>query len=63
MGLLTGGARDLPERQQTLRNTLDWSFDLLSRRSPNICGSLRSGVSAASSADQPALCGLTRLAG
>ena len=30
MGLLTGGARDLPERQRTLRNTLDWSFDLLS---------------------------------
>jgi predicted ATPase len=30
MGLLTGGARDLPERQQTLRNTLAWSFDLLS---------------------------------
>jgi predicted ATPase len=30
MGLLTGGARDLPERQQTLRSTLDWSFDLLS---------------------------------
>jgi predicted ATPase len=27
--LLTGGARDLPERQQTLRNTLDWSFDML----------------------------------
>src|SRR5215471_15732786 len=24
--LLTGGARDLPERQQTLRNTLEWSF-------------------------------------
>ena len=32
MGLLTGGARDLPERQQTLRNTLNWSFDLLSAR-------------------------------
>ena len=30
MGLLTGGARDLPERQRTLRTTLDWSFDLLS---------------------------------
>ena len=30
MGLLTGGARDVPERQRTLRNTLDWSFDLLS---------------------------------
>jgi len=30
MGLLTGGARDLPERQRTLRSTLDWSFGLLS---------------------------------
>ncbi|HEV3288530.1 MAG TPA: hypothetical protein VG123_06020, partial [Streptosporangiaceae bacterium] len=28
--LLTGGPRDLPQRQQTLRNTLDWSFGLLS---------------------------------
>ena len=28
--LLIGGARDLPERQRTLRNTLDWSFGLLS---------------------------------
>ena len=28
--LLTGRARDLPQRQQTLRNTLDWSFGLLS---------------------------------
>ncbi len=27
--LLTGGARDLPERQQTLRNTIDWSHSLL----------------------------------
>ena len=27
--LLTGGARDLPERQQTLRNTIDWSYNLL----------------------------------
>jgi predicted ATPase len=30
MSLLTGGARDLPVRQQTLKNTLDWSFGLLS---------------------------------
>jgi predicted ATPase len=29
MGLLTGGARDLPARQRTLKNTLDWSFGLL----------------------------------
>jgi predicted ATPase len=28
--VLTGGARDLPERQRTLRSTLDWSFGLLS---------------------------------
>jgi predicted ATPase/DNA-binding CsgD family transcriptional regulator/DNA-binding XRE family transcriptional regulator len=28
--LLTGGPRDLPTRQQTLRNTLQWSYDLLS---------------------------------
>ncbi len=27
--LLTGGARDLPARQQTLRNTLEWSHGLL----------------------------------
>jgi predicted ATPase len=30
MSLLIEGARDLPERQRTLRNTLDWSFGLLS---------------------------------
>lgn len=29
--LLTAGARDLPERQQTLRNTIDWSYDLLTQ--------------------------------
>lgn len=29
LSLLTGGARDLPERQQTLRKTLDWSHSLL----------------------------------
>jgi predicted ATPase/class 3 adenylate cyclase len=28
--LLTGGARDLPERQQTLRAAIEWSYSLLS---------------------------------
>jgi predicted ATPase/class 3 adenylate cyclase len=30
--LLTGGARDLPERQRTLASTIEWSYDLLGPR-------------------------------
>jgi predicted ATPase len=30
LGLLTGGSRDAPARQQTLRRTIEWSYDLLS---------------------------------
>jgi predicted ATPase len=29
LGLLTGGARDMPERQRALRSTMAWSYDLL----------------------------------
>ena len=30
LSMLSGGARDLPERQQTLRGAIAWSYDLLS---------------------------------
>ena len=29
LNLLTGGLRDLPHRQQTIRGAIDWSYDLL----------------------------------
>jgi predicted ATPase/class 3 adenylate cyclase len=34
--LLTGGARDAPERQRTLRATIEWSHDLLSDESKEL---------------------------
>jgi predicted ATPase/DNA-binding SARP family transcriptional activator len=38
--LLAGGARDLPTRQQTLRATLEWSYDLLNRAERKLFGRL-----------------------
>ena len=45
--LLTGGSRDLPHRQQTLRATIEWSYDLLgdeARRLLAACSVFRGGV-------------------
>ena len=40
LNLLNGGALDLPERQRTLRSTLDWSYDLLSPTEQALFGRL-----------------------
>jgi predicted ATPase/DNA-binding CsgD family transcriptional regulator len=48
LGLLVGGARDLPSRQQTLRSTIGWSYELLSggaRRLLAACSVFRGGAS------------------
>ena len=52
--LLVGGARNLPQRQQTLRNALDWSYDLLTeeerhafRRLGSLIGTWSLGAAAA----------------
>jgi predicted ATPase len=38
--LLAGGASDLPLRQQTLRNTIGWSYDLLGEAEKSLFGRL-----------------------
>jgi predicted ATPase/class 3 adenylate cyclase len=40
LGLLTGGARDLPERQRTLRSAIEWSYDLLDEEHRQLFGRL-----------------------
>jgi predicted ATPase len=62
MGLLTTGARDLPQRQRTLRSTLDWSFDLLTVAQQNLFTRLgvfagTFGLSAAEAVCRPGLGG------
>jgi len=47
LGLLTGGSRDLPRRQQTLRATIEWSYDLLGEQARSVlaaCSVFRGGV-------------------
>ncbi len=47
LSLLTGGSRDLPDRQQTLRATIEWSYDLLGDEAKRLlaaCSVFRGGV-------------------
>ncbi len=55
--LLTGGARDLPERQQTLRNTIDWSYHLLVAPEQVVFARLAVFVGGCSLAAAEAVCG------
>jgi predicted ATPase/DNA-binding CsgD family transcriptional regulator len=48
LGLLIGGSRDLPDRQRTLRATIEWSTDLLSAEANELlaaCSVFRGGAS------------------
>ena len=54
--LLTGGAKDLPARQQTLRNTLDWSYSLLNPQEKTLYARLGVFVGGFTLKDAEAVC-------
>jgi predicted ATPase len=56
--LLTGGAQDLPARQQTLRNTLDWSYGLLDPQERTLYARLAVFVGGFTLEDAEAVCDL-----
>ena len=55
--LATGGPRDLPERQRTLRATLDWSHALLGARERELFASLGAFVGGFDAQAASAVCG------
>ena len=57
LALLTGGARDLPMRQQSLRATIDWSYDLLERDEQRLLGRIGVFVGGCSLEAAEAICG------
>ncbi len=57
LDLLGGGARDLPDRQRTLRGAIGWSYELLEERDRSLFGYLSAFVGGASLAAVEAVCG------
>lgn len=59
--LLTGGARDLPGRQQTLRGTIAWSYDLLSADEKSLFAQLAVFINGFTLEDAEAVCDMDNL--
>ncbi len=57
LDVLTGGARDLPTRQQTLRNTIQWSYDLLNEEEQRLFRCLSVFVGGCTLEAAEAVCG------
>lgn len=57
LGVLTGGPRDLPARQQTLRETVAWSVDLLGERERDVFARLAVFPGGATLEAAEAVCG------
>ena len=57
LSMLTGGSRDLPARQQTLRGAIDWSFDLLEEPDRRLFARLSVFAGGVCLAEAEAVCG------
>jgi predicted ATPase/serine/threonine protein kinase len=57
LSLLTGGARDLPARQQTMRGTISWSYDLLDESEKRLFRRLSVFVGGCTLSAVEAICG------
>jgi predicted ATPase len=57
LALLTGGAKDLPRRQQTMRKTISWSYDMLGRSEKKLFRRLSVFVGGCTLSAVEAICG------